>query len=167
MTRFVFAFLILLLPLAAASSAPNASASARRIAEARAFVDRLYAYYLSDTGKPRNDGSVWAPSMLALMRGLDSLDDEAQLEVSGGDEICQCQDWGALRMIERRIVPLGPARAEAHVRFFNLGQERKVRLVLERGRAGWRVADLFSEYRPHGLASYYREAIADWRRAHP
>ena len=167
MTRFVFAVLVLLLPLAAASSAPNSSASARRLAEARAFVDSLYAYYRSDIGRPRNDSSVWTPSLLALMRGLDSLDDEAQLEVSDGDEICQCQDWGQFRMIERRIVPIGPGRAEAHVRFVNLGQERRVRLVLEHGRAGWRVADLFSEHRPRGLASDYREAIARWRRAHP
>lgn len=155
------ASLALALPSLASARAP---AAARSQAQAEAFLDRLYAYYRDEPAHPRDESKVWTPAMRALMARLDRLDDEARLEVSDGDEICQCQDWGDFRLIERRIVLRGPGRAEASLRFRNLGEERALRLALERTRAGWRVADVYSGDRPRGLAAAYREALARARR---
>ncbi len=147
------------LPASPAASAPP-SAAARGQAQAAAFIDRLYAYYRVDPSHERDDSKVWTPAMLALMARLDRIDDEARLEVSDGDEICQGQDWGDFRLLSSRIVPHGPGRADAFVRFSNLGRMTGLRLVLERTPAGWRVADLFAPDRPGGLAAAYRKALA-------
>jgi hypothetical protein len=136
------------------------SAAARHQAEAAAFIDRLYGYYRVDASHERDETRVWTPAMLALMGRLRRLDDEAQLEVSGGDEICQCQDWGDFRLLARRIELHGPNRADAFVRFRNLGRMSGVKLLLERTPNGWRVADVFASDRPGGLAEAYRMALA-------
>jgi len=145
-------------PVAAAG--PLSAAAARSHGQAAAFVDRLYGYYRVDTSRPRDESTVWTPAMLALMARLNRLDDEARLDVSDGDEICQCQDWGDFRLLARRIVLRGPGRADALVRFSNSGRVTGLRLLLERTPAGWRVADVFASDRPRGLAAAYRKALA-------
>lgn len=162
MSRRAKAAILLALSLAFVPSASVAAAarSAAGRAEAERFVDRLYSYYREEPSHPRDEGAVWSPAMLALMARLDRLDDEARLEVSDGDEICQCQDWGDFRLLSVRIVPHGPGRADAFVRFSNLGRMTGLRLALERTPAGWRVADVFASDRPGGLAAAYGKAIA-------
>jgi hypothetical protein len=144
---------------------PSASAPRQAIArgqtQAEAFVDRLYAYYRVEPSHERDDTRVWTPAMLALLARLDRLDDEARLEVSDGDEFCQCQDWGDFRLLSNRIVLHGPRRADAFVRFRNLGRMTGLRLALERTPAGWRVADIYAPDRPGGLAAAYRKALAN------
>ncbi len=154
----LLALSLALAPSAAVAAAPRPAVAAR--VEAERFVHRLYSYYRDEHSQPRDEGAVWTPAMLALMARLDRLDDEARLEVSDGDEICQCQDWGDFRLLSSRIVPHGPGRADAFVRFSNLGRMTGLRLVLERTPAGWRVADLFAPDRPGGLAAAYRKALA-------
>ncbi len=146
-------------PVTASNAAPGPTAGGAS-AQAAAFVDRLYAYYRADPSHERDETRVWTPTMLALMARLDRLDDEARLEVSDGDEICQCQDWGQFRLIARRIVLHGPRRADAFVRFRNLGRLTGLKLLLERTPSGWRVADVFASDRPGGLAAAYRKALA-------
>jgi hypothetical protein len=153
------ALLAVALPASLSAGSPRAPV-VRGEAQAATFIDRLYAYYRVEPARPRDDSAVWSPAMLALMSRLDGLDDEARLEVSDGDEICQCQDWGDFRLLARRIVLHGPRRADAFVRFRNLGRVTAMRLVLERTATGWRVADIYASDRPGGLAAAYRKALA-------
>ena len=155
----LFASLGMGLSTSPAASSPRPVA-ARGSDQAAAFVDRLYGFYRADPSHERDDTKVWTPGMLALMARLDRLDDEARLEVSDGDEICQCQDWGDFRLLARRIVLQGPRRADAFVRFLNLGRMTGLRLALEHTPAGWRVADVYASDRPGGLAAAYRKALA-------
>lgn len=145
----------------AVSQTANATppATVRAEAQAAAFIDRLYAYYRVEPSRPRDESAVWTPAMLALMARLNRLDDEAQLEVSGGDEICQCQDWGQFQLLARRIELHGPNRADVFVRFRNLGRMTGLKLLLERTPSGWRVADVFAPDRAGGLAAAYRQAL--------
>lgn len=130
-----------------------ATPSAAAPDSAGGFVDTLYAYYRQPEPGPRDQAAVFAPAVLARYARLDRAMD-ALGEGGGGDDICQCQDWLDLRVTERTIRARGRRRAEASVRFVNFGKETRVRLLLERTGRGWRVADLFSDFYPQGLAAW-------------
>lgn len=126
-----------------------------------AFVDALYAHYATADAPPREDSDVFTPEITMLFARLEALAGPDEV-VREGDDICLCQDWEGLRLIERDVRPAGPDRAEADVRFVNFGEENRLHLSLERTTQGWRVRDIRNRYPDDpGLLASLRADIAD------
>lgn len=136
------------------------------------FVDWLYHRYRHHPIEGRRppwagpewwDESVFTPTLLALFARQDALARGAGRD-TGGDEICQCREWRDLVLIERTVTASGEGRAEVAVRFVNFGDEKRLRLILERTPAGWRVADLVDEFHGDGLLAALRHSVAQAER---
>ncbi len=158
---FIIALSLIAAPAAAAAVPPADVAGAER------FIDQLYARYRAPVsisiGEPaqwRLD-AVFTPDLVALFDRSAALAPPDEVpEFGDGDHICQCQDWENLRLIERQVHITGPGRAEAEVRFENVGAAKRVRMILALTPAGWRVADLAYDLYPNGLAGALRASVA-------
>jgi hypothetical protein len=122
---------------------------------AEAFVRQVYAGY-TEAGGPDLDRDVFSPRLNALIRRGGDMEGARPGERGlGADPICDCQDWGRMRVLSVRVRPRGAGRADATVRFSNLGTVTSQTLRLVRGGGGWRVDDIV--YRGVSLAAGLEE----------
>jgi hypothetical protein len=131
--------------------------------DAGAFVDGLYAYYATPEPGPRDDADIFTPDIVALFARVDALSgpDEVGRE---GDELCQCQDWENLRLVERVVHPSGDGLAEVDLRFENFGEAHSAHLSLRRTPDGWRVADIADVSDGRSLVAMLRADVAEAER---
>src|SRR4030095_8228918 len=113
------------------------------VADAGVFVDQLDGRYRGGARPVEGRNWPWAPPIWldrclfpALLHAqamhLRRLRDVYTWTDFAVDPVCQCKDWGDLRVIERNVRAASPDIAEAEVRFEDGGVERAVRLRLER-----------------------------------
>jgi hypothetical protein len=130
-----------------------------------AAVTRIFApYKLEDSGK-----AIWeqpffsAATRILITQWQRSTPKNEVTDLSGGDWLCQCQDWdfAAFKVTKKRYKSLSPAKVEAVVEM-DLGfDERRTTtflLVLEKGR--WEIDDVITPSSPKGVKSEMRAEIA-------
>lgn len=115
----------------------------------KAFLERVYANYLSRNFSPlAHADRYFAPRLKA------AIDQDARLangEVGylDGDPICQCQDPDGLRSKILRIKLNAPWKATAEVLLdYPDSTATHIRLILVRTKAGWRIADVGASDEP-------------------
>jgi hypothetical protein len=137
---------------AAANPSGNATAD---VEAARAFVDRLFAVYVTNEvpyifGEP---GAFFDPELARAIATLGArMEESGDMPGSfGADPVCDCQDYGD---VSYRIDALGidGLRATATVSFTNFGQTEKRRVDLLKTPEGWRVFDLGGTFRSSVMA---------------
>lgn len=145
----------------------SAPALADDVADAKAFVETVYARYADGTvTSPDWNMDTFDAPMLALM------DEDKRLNPEGSyvldwDPICQCQDFARLRATVR-IVKIAGATAIADVDFRDDGMtdahDATARLDLVREAGGWRIHDIHSKdfANPgHSMRERFIEAIRE------
>lgn len=119
----------------------------------RAFVERLYASYRSETWSPLSKPErVFAPPLVAAIREERRLSRD-EVGFMDADPICDCQDPSGMRTRIESVTE--PARGAAIVRVtlrFGPSDRRDLTLRLVRLPAGWRIADVASTDEPSLLA---------------
>ena len=146
--RHTFALLLILLTMTDASMAATAP-SAADSASAEQFLRRVYASYANDgPGVPSDklqESDVYDASLIALM---EADQDNAAGEVGflDGDPLCDCQDWGDIRIQSLALTALEGDRLKASLALkdASTGEGRKLDLLLHRTAQGWRVEDCIS-----------------------
>lgn len=146
--RSAFALSLILLTLFDTSLA--ASTPAVDTASAERFLRQLYASYSPDgPGVPNQSlkqEDVYDASLIALMKAdQDAADGE--LGYLGGDPLCDCQDWGDIKVKSLEFSPVDDERIKARVVLKDAltGEDRDLGLLLHRTAGGWLVEDCFNE----------------------
>ena len=109
------------------------------------FVRRVYALYRTGGPGVPTDRPGGTPFYTAAL--LDAFATEEKLahgEVGAidGDPICDCQDFGKVRVKTVAVTPGEADTVKARVDFTNFGSKQIVTLTLSRTPAGWRIADV-------------------------
>ena len=157
MRRLVAALLAALLSLLAAAPAGAGRAD---LASARAFVDALYAGYVSGNAPPPQGSvapQIFSPALLRLIR-VDQARAGGEVGALDHDPLCACQDFTISRLSVhgRRIAA---DRARFDVRFDNAGTATLIGLELvQLPGVGWRVSDVHNPLTP-SLEAYLRQAL--------
>lgn len=146
--RHSFALLLTLLTLTDASIAATAP-SAADSASAEQFLRQVYASYANDGPGVPNDklqeSDVYDASLIALM---EADQDAADGEVGflDGDPLCDCQDWGDIKIQSLAFTSVEGDRLKASLVLKDVatGEGRKLGLLLHRTAQGWRVEDCIS-----------------------
>lgn len=143
--RHAFALLLVLLTMADASIAASAP-SADDNASAKRFLRQIYASYANDGPGVPNDSlaqaDIYDASLIALMQAdQDAADGE--VGYLNGDPLCDCQDWGDIRIQSLVFKPVNGERLTATLVLKDLstGEGRNLDLLLHRTARGWRVED--------------------------
>jgi len=127
------------------------AASAQPLADADAFVRRLYRAYEHD-GSPDYLGHdarrVFSPRLLDLIRRDQQLTPRGDAPSLDGDPICDCQDSGGMRDVRVVVSPAGPGKASAKVRYRFEAERRDLTLDLVSVGGRWRVDDVHSQGTP-------------------
>lgn len=146
--RSAFALSLILLTLFDTSLA--ASTPVAEIANAERFVRQLYASYSPDgpgvPNKTLKEEDVYDASLIALMKAdQDAADGE--IGYLDGDPLCDCQDWGDIRVRSLEFAPVDDERIKARVVLKDVltGEDRDLGLLLHRTAGGWLVEDCFNE----------------------
>lgn len=147
---------ICLLALVAVSIGISAAAAAEETP--RAFLERLYAAY-GPHGKGNNFSypqarAIVDASLLALLKH-DQVMSKGEVGALDGDPVCQCQDWGAFKVLSIRSEATAPDHATGDVAFSNTGQKQSVHYDLVLVNGGWKIHDLSSKDTP-SLQGYLR-----------
>ncbi|MFJ3263294.1 hypothetical protein ACIPK7_23825 [Pseudomonas sp. NPDC086581] len=146
--RSAFALSLILLTLFDTSLA--ASTPAADTASAERFLRQIYASYTPDgPGVPNGklkETDVFDASLIALMKA----DQEAaggELGYLGGDPLCDCQDWGDIKVKSLDFDAVDDERIKAQVVLKDAltGEDRDLGLLLHRTAGGWLVEDCFNE----------------------
>ena len=155
---------------AAANAAPApVAATGADAADAKAFLEGLYAHYKSAENNSfdlydKDAPSVFDQDTLALMQT-----EKAALKGDAGardaDSVCTCQDFTGLTA-KVTIVSITPTTAKAGVDFHDTGQTETnhIDYDLTKGPNGWRVHDIHSFSQPSFRASL-NEDIKDAKSA--
>lgn len=146
--RHTFALLLVLLTMADASLAASAP-SAADSASAEQFVRHIYASYANDGPGVPNDSlaeaDVYDASLIALM---EADQDAADGEVGylNGDPLCDCQDWGDIKIQSLAFNSVDAERLKATLvlKDASTGEGRNLSLLLHHTAQGWRVEDCIS-----------------------
>jgi hypothetical protein len=119
----------------------------------RAFVERLYAAYRSDTWSPLSRPErVFAPPLVAAIREERRLSPD-EVGFMDADPLCDCQDPSGMRSRIEAVSAPGPGTAIVRVTLrFGPADRRDLRLRLVRLASGWRIADISSADEPSLLA---------------
>jgi Protein of unknown function (DUF3828) len=149
--RFVVPALLLLTAVPA-WAAPSA-------ASAEQFLRGLYANY-KPHGKPvsfvyPDAKAIVDPAMLALLKH-DKVKSKGEVGAMDSDPVCNCQDWGALKVTSLKVTMSGDSAASADVAFKNLDDAETMRFSLVYLDGGWRIHDISSKDTP-SLAAYLRD----------
>ena len=109
------------------------------------FVHRIYARYRTggpgvSTDRPGGAAFYAAPLLDALAK--DEALAHGEVGTIDGDPLCNCQDFGKLKLTHLAVTPAGAEAVEAVVDFVNLGSKQRVTLTLAKTPAGWRIADV-------------------------
>ena len=99
---------------------------------------------------------AYSPSLKALFARNTRLVPTGEVgDNNDADPICQCQDWGAIRLTRIKIHPVSPDAVRATVSLDSVVDHHHDRLaevlVLVRTRLGWRVDDVIPSGRGTGL----------------
>ncbi|WP_178119557.1 DUF3828 domain-containing protein [Pseudomonas sp. SCB32] len=139
------ALLLSLLMTFDASFAATSPASADTTS-AEHFLRQIYASYTPDGPGVPNDslkeGDVYDASLLALMKA-----DQDAAEGEGGyldgDPLCDCQDWGDIRVQSLAFTSVDGNRLKASVVLKDVlnGEAKSLDLLLHRTAHGWRIED--------------------------
>lgn len=116
------------------AAAGSAQAPVPGLAEARAFVERIYTPYTR--GESPNVDEFYTAELRAAVNRFDG-----QHEGLGYDPFCQCQDVGGFSYDIQDVRPTSRG-AEALVVTTNLGENVTVLLHLARENGQWRVANI-------------------------
>jgi hypothetical protein len=149
--RFVVPAL-LLLAVTPAWAAPSA-------ASAEQFLRGLYANY-KPHGKPvsfvyPDAKGLVDPAMLALLKH-DKVKSKGEVGAMDSDPVCNCQDWGTLKVTSLKVTMSGDSAASADVTFKNLDDVENMRFSLVYLDGGWRIHDISTKDTP-SLAAYLRD----------
>lgn len=147
--------------LAAALSLALAAtpAAAQDIAQAKTFVEGLYAQYAREPGPDwtgKQAGQTFSPALLALIRADEARTPPGDVGTLDGDPFCNCQDYRISR-VAVTVAPTATGKATANVRFANFDQPQAVTLDLVWTGKAWRVDDIHADGTP-SLAALLREA---------
>jgi hypothetical protein len=141
-------------------------AQAQSLADADAFIRKLYAAY-AHNGEPDYLGPmaprVFSPRLLGLIRRDERLTPKGDAPELDGDPICDCQDPGGMSRPHIEVSGAGPGRATAKVRFRLDTEPRALTLDLVSVQGQWRVDDVHSKDTP-SLASFLANAHRGRRR---
>ncbi len=108
-------------------------------AEVRALVTRLYDGYRRPIGDYGGDRTQFLTPALAQLE-QQVID---RFETIAADAFCECQDYDNVSYAIREVLVRGD-RAGADVAFTNFGETIRIRLILLRTPAGWRIDDVVS-----------------------
>jgi hypothetical protein len=156
MTKHRGAILVAATALLAQTTFPAAAMPAQSPEQ---FVRGLYAQYVPG-GKPvafdyPEAGRIVDSDMLALLRRDRDLTPKGDEGVLDADPVCQCQDWGTLKILSMEIKPVDKDRSSATVAFSNLDGHQTVRLDLVRVNGRWKIHDIGTADSP-SLLTYLR-----------
>lgn len=131
-----------------------ATASAQEGSEgAEAFVRSVYASYVEDEPWPIDEArldEVFSARTAALIRRDRALAEDEPPYLDA-DPICNCQDFGDLRVLQTRADRNAMGRVVVTVRFEDFGQETTSQFLMSGGPdQGWRIDDILN---PDGYAS--------------
>ena len=111
-----------------------------------AFVRRVYARYkTSDAPGVPTDRKGGVPFYATALLDAFAKDEElshGEVGAIDGDPICDCQDYGNLRVKSVAITKGEADTVKAQVDFTNLRYHETVTLTLTQTPAGWRIADV-------------------------
>jgi len=148
-----FAILALLLLAAAPSFAAPPSMSPEQ------FLRGLYAAY-KPHGKPvafdyPDAKSIVDPAMLKLLKHDHDMS-KGEVGAIDSDPICNCQDYGTIKVMSLKVTMSGAGAASADVTFkvFSDVQNARFSLVVVDG--AWRIHDISTKDTP-SLAAYLRD----------
>jgi hypothetical protein len=159
MIRLLRAWLLacLAMQLVAAASAADGRP---RLADAKTFVEALYAGYVSGSAPPpqgRDAPRIFAPDLLRLIR-IDQARAGGEVGALDHDPLCACQDYTVTRVQVRGRLT-APDRARFDVRFDNGGTPTHIALdLVHLPDAGWRVSDVHNTLTP-SLDAFLRRAL--------
>jgi hypothetical protein len=142
-------------PAAAAPATPTAAATGSDAADAKAFLDGLYAHYKTskdNTFAPfdANQAEVLDPDTMALMKA----DDKAlngELGDIDGDWLCDCQDFQSITATVT-VQSATPTSAKATADFHDVidtdSKPKHDTFDLVKTPAGWRIHDMGTADQP-------------------
>lgn len=117
-------------------------------ASAQAFITQIYdAYKGKDLkGLPLDSARAvrryFEPTLAALMiKDADAAAKRGEVGALDGDPFIDAQDW-EIDAFNIAVSETGPNKAQATVKFANLGGGRTVVLNLVKVKAGWRIGDI-------------------------
>lgn len=117
-------------------------------ASAQAFVTQIYdAYKGKDSKGQRLDSDrlirrYFEPTLAALMiKDQNAAAKRGEVGALDGDPFIDAQDW-EIDAFDIAIADLGPNKAQATVKFTNLGSAQTVVLDLARIKTNWRISDI-------------------------
>ena len=132
-------------------------ARADGVADARAFVVRLYAHYPIPDREPvfdplgKDAGSVFDASLIRLIREDERLA-KGEVGALDGDPLCDCQDDGGMTFKVGDVTAVGPARAKATVVSREPGatppEVEEITLDLVEVAGHWRIRDIHTKDTP-------------------
>jgi hypothetical protein len=142
----------LLLTAVPAWAAPSA-------ASAEQFLRGLYAKY-KPHGKPvsfvyPDAKAIVDPAMLKLLKH-DQTMSKGEVGAMDSDPVCNCQDWGTLKVTALKVTMSGAGAASADVTFKDLDDVQNMRFSLVYLDGGWRIHDISTKDTP-SLVAYLRD----------
>jgi hypothetical protein len=151
--KLSFAAAALLLLAATPSFADPTPASAEQ------FLRGLYANY-KPHGKPvsfvyPDAKGIVDPAMLALLKH-DKVKSKGEVGAMDSDPVCNCQDWGTLKVTSLKVTMSGAGAASADVTFKDLDDVQTMRFSLVYLDGGWRIHDISTKDTP-SLVAYLRD----------
>lgn len=125
---------------------------------AEQFIRGLYAKY-TPNGKPipfvyPDAKNIVDAQMLALLKN-DQDKSKGEVGAMDGDPVCNCQDWGGLKITALRATMQGNNTATADVAFTNAGSSEKIHFSLVWVNGGWRIHDIGTKDQP-SLVTYLK-----------
>jgi hypothetical protein len=144
----------------AALMATASQAPAQDAASANAFVRSLYAAYHGDGPDylGRQAGAVFAPSLLRLIRRDAAQTPAGDAPNLDGDPICDCQDFGGLKLTDVKVEGGQGGHATATARLRISADRRTVKLDLIAVQGHWRVSDVHTAETP-SLVSFLTQSL--------
>jgi hypothetical protein len=117
-------------------------------ASAQAFVTQIYDAYKGKDSKGRpldSDRAIrryFEPALAALMiKDQNAAAKRGEVGALDGDPFIDAQDW-EIDAFDIKVVDLTPNKAQATVKFTNLGSARTVVLDLTKIKSDWRISDI-------------------------
>ncbi|HTT96832.1 MAG TPA: DUF3828 domain-containing protein [Rhizomicrobium sp.] len=127
-------------------------------ASAEQFLRGLYAKYIPN-GKPTpfvypDAKTIADPAMMALLK-RDRDKSNGEVGAMDSDPICNCQDWGSIKVTSVQVTMRGKDEANADVTFKDLGEVEKIQFALVWTKDAWRIHDIGDKDTP-SLVTYLK-----------
>jgi len=106
------------------------------------FVRWLYGQYREHG--TFNPDPYYSPALKTLFARNSKLLKGEVGDNNDSDPVCQCQDYGRIRVLKLDVAPVKAAHTEAVVDFQNLDAHETVRLALVQTPKGWRIDDVIA-----------------------